>query len=117
MTALKILKENNQIEHHKFKDLMNVIFESLLIKTVDVDSIYILKQKKVNNQFAVFLEQFVESGFIDSKQSKLEFINFIDKLNMQKELLEIESKAVNLKDIKIAANRLGKKSQSAFESK
>jgi hypothetical protein len=36
---------------------------------------------------------------------------------MQKELLEIASGETNMEDIKIAAQRLGNKSQSAFETK
>lgn len=51
-----------------------------------------------------------------SKEEKLHLIKYISKLKMQQELLEIASGEVNLDDIKIAGKRLGKKSQSAFES-
>jgi hypothetical protein len=53
----------------------------------------------------------------DSRETKLEFINFLDKLNMQKELLELEKGETKISDIKAAAKRLERKSQSAFQTK
>lgn len=50
-------------------------------------------------------------------KDKLALMHFIDKLIMQKELLELQAGITNLADIQIAAQRLGKKSQSTFETK
>ena len=52
-----------------------------------------------------------------SKQSRLTLIDFIDKLNMQKELLALDKGESTIAEIKLAGRRLGKKSQSAFEKK
>ena len=51
------------------------------------------------------------------RKNKLELINFLDKLNTQKELLELAKGQTNITDIRKAAKRLGKKSQSAFKTK
>ena len=42
---------------------------------------------------------------------------FISKLNLQKELLELASGEIKIQDLQKASQRLGKKSQSAFEEK
>jgi AAA+ ATPase superfamily predicted ATPase len=52
-----------------------------------------------------------------SDEERLKIMDIIDELKIQKELLEIEAGTIKLADIKKAARRLGKKSQSAFETK
>ena len=54
---------------------------------------------------------------LNDKKKKLEFINFIDKLNLQKELLDLQKGITNIDDIKKSAQRFGRKSQSAFSTK
>lgn len=47
----------------------------------------------------------------------MNLINFIDKINMQKELLQLKRNEIGISEIQIAGKRLGKKSQSAFTLK
>ncbi len=54
---------------------------------------------------------------VREKKEKLELINFIDKMNIQKELLELQKEETNISQIETAGKRLGKKSQSAFINK
>jgi hypothetical protein len=44
-------------------------------------------------------------------------IDFIDKINHQRELLELITKETNIEDIKKAGKHLARKSQSAFKNK
>ncbi|HVW12867.1 MAG TPA: hypothetical protein VHB54_03545 [Mucilaginibacter sp.] len=117
MTTLEKIEDLNQIDQEEFYKLVKMVYNSFLINRKYTSSSYVTKKEKLINSFSTFLEQYLELQFAGSKQSKLDFINFIDKLNMQKELLEIASGEANMNDIKIAAQRLGKKSQSAFEMK
>jgi len=52
-----------------------------------------------------------------SKEQKLDTINLLDKLKTQKENLELIKSYISPSDVEQAAERLGKKSQSAFEFK
>ncbi|WP_293298849.1 hypothetical protein [Pedobacter sp. UBA4863] len=56
-------------------------------------------------------------NFTGSKENKSALIKFISKLNLQKELLELASGEIKIQDLQKASQRLGKKSQSAFEEK
>ena len=59
----------------------------------------------------------IEKKLNNSKQDKLELINLMDKLNMQKELLELLKENVSHEKLQLAADRLGKKAQSSFKNK
>ncbi|MBS1532785.1 MAG: hypothetical protein JSU01_20955 [Bacteroidetes bacterium] len=117
MTTVEKIEDLNQIGQEEFYNVVKMLYNSFLINRKYSSSSYVIKKEKLIDSFSLFLEQYLELQFVSSKQSKLDLINFIDKLNMQKELLEIASGEANMNDIKIAAQRLGKKSQSAFEMK
>jgi hypothetical protein len=68
------------------------------------------------SSFVKLMDKYLELKVID-KKNRIEIINFIDKLNLQKELLDLQKGVSNMKDIKVAAHRLGRKSQSAFLTK
>lgn len=115
MTAIQEIRDKNKIEKQDFDTLSNIVFDSILIKGSYKTAIQLEKKEKLIDAFSSFIEQLVELRLASSKQNKLELINFIDKLNMQKELLELEKGETKMDDIQTAANRLGKKAQSSFE--
>lgn len=49
--------------------------------------------------------------------NKAKLIKFLARLDLQKDLLEVEKGRIKMTDIKAAGKRLGKKAQSAFETK
>lgn len=117
MIAIQEIQDKNKIEKHDIDNLSNIVFDSILVKGSYKNTTQLKKKEKLIEAFSVFVEQLMELRLTSSKQNKLELINFIDKLNMQKELLELEKGETNISDIQTAANRLGKKAQSAFAGK
>ncbi|TCC94173.1 hypothetical protein EZ428_05180 [Pedobacter frigiditerrae] len=73
------------------------------------------KKEQLIDSFSELIEKIMDVS--NSRQEKLMLINFLDKLNHQKEVLEILSGERKFNDIKKASERLGKKAQSAFETK
>jgi hypothetical protein len=65
------------------------------------------------NKLIPLLEQYLDETVLD-KQSKLAVVKVLDKMILQKELIELSIQGRSHEDLKIAAERLGKKSQSAF---
>ncbi len=117
MTAIQEIKDKNRIEKHDIDTLSNIVFDSILVKGDYKTTAQLDKKEKLIDAFAAFVEQLVELRLTSSKENKLELINFIDKLNMQRELLELEKGEISISDIQTAANRLGRKAQSAFGGK
>lgn len=117
MNAIERIKKYNSIEETEFDSMSKLMFHSFQINKNYKSENYIVKKEELITSFTQFLEKYLELDFLNSNKEKLEIINFIDKMNMQKELLELQKGDINISDIQIAANRLGKKSQSAFNIK
>jgi hypothetical protein len=117
MNAIEKITKRNSIDETEFESMSKLMFQSFQINKQYKSESYLTKKEELINSFTQFLEKYLELHFLNSKKEKLEIINFIDKMNMQKELLELQRGDIKISDIQIAANRLGKKSQSAFEIK
>ena len=116
MTAIEKLERQNNIQEQEFDSIMSNVFQSFLIKKDYKSGTYLGKKEELLSYFTQFLEKYLELQFTNSKKDKLELINFIDKINMQRELLELQRNEIDISQIRIAGRRLGKKSQSAFIS-
>ena len=117
MAALQEIESINQINEQDLSNVTKIVLESLMIKRNSKKHSLATKQEEFINIFSSFLEKYLDLEMVSSRQNKIYLINFIDKLNMQKELLELLKGETNVSDIKIAAQRLGRKSQSAFKTK
>lgn len=116
MTAIEKLEQQNNIQEEEFDNVMSNVFQSILIRKDYKSEIYLGKKEELLNCFIQFLEKYLELQFINSKKDKLALINFIDKINMHKELLELQRNKIDISQMRIAGKRLGKKTQSAFIS-
>lgn len=88
------------------------------------DSFY-LDEKKVNGSKNVeeqifFLENFIhylnrllKSSHVTTAEQRVTLLKTIAKLTLQKEVMEVRSGKVKFENLQIAAERMGKKSQSA----
>jgi len=68
------------------------------------------------NIFTSFIEGSINISNFSTTSSKLELINFLDKMNRYREGLEIERRKLDVDELKKAANRFGNKAQSAFDT-
>lgn len=115
MTAIGQIE--NKIEPHEFDNISKMLLESFLINADGKSDAFISKKEELLEHFSSFLEKYLQLHFLRSSQDKLQLINFIDKVNLQRELLELSKAKTKAADIKLAGQRLGKKSQSAFKTK
>lgn len=112
-----IEKIENSIEEKDFDSISKLMFHSLYIKRDYKSHNYINKKEELLVYFTEFLEKYLELEIVNNKKQKLEIINLIDKMNLQKELLDLQKGISNLSEIQAAGKHLGSKSQSAFKTK
>lgn len=114
MQMEKSLKFINKVDEQEAKEVFHVLASSLIF-----DSSYNTKAELHDKSifisfFSRILEEAMQNNVVKSKQDRLKVIKFLDKLKQQKEAVEFaKGNEVNLK---IAAERLGKKVQSAFST-
>ncbi|MEI9918545.1 MAG: hypothetical protein WDO14_07060 [Bacteroidota bacterium] len=102
----------NRIGETDVKDLAAILLHSLSIKKDNpVESLK--HQDSILNKLISFLEKCLDENLLNN-QDKLLVVKVLDKLNLQKELIELKLQGQSIENLKIAAERLGKKSQSAF---
>ncbi len=117
----KIVTHNNiSVEPITIDDLNKI--NSVLLEALNIKDLYSndpavdYKVELIN----IYSELLYKILFISPKlsnDSQLKLINLLHKINAPKEALEIIRSKVSAEDLLIASERLGKKSQSAFELK
>lgn len=117
MTTIEKYENENALKAHDFDAFSKLMFQSFLINRNSTDNEILNKKEELISSLTTFLEKFLELKFADSKQDTLKLIDLIDKMNIQKELVELQKNQINLTEIEAAAQSLGKKSQSAFKGK
>jgi hypothetical protein len=117
MITLKEIERKNKLEEKDFEGINEIFFKSFMINRNYKKTSSLEKKEELLSTFTAFLEKYLKFDMVTSKQSKLNLVNFIDKLNLQRELLETEKGNINLSELEIASKRFGKKAQSAFEKK
>ncbi len=116
-SVLNDINTKNEIEESEFSKMTKHVYGSFLLnqrksKKSDLD-----KQIILISLFSQMLEKYLELQMLNDKQLKIEFINFIDKLNLQKELLDLQKGKTELRKIRTASRNLGRKAQSAFKAR
>jgi len=94
-----------------------VLVDSLNIKNIYSDNSGDSYKEDMINAFSELLKKVLFQSPEISNDSKLTVIKLLQKINTQKEALEIIRSKVSAEDLMIASERLSKKSQSAFELK
>jgi transcription initiation factor TFIIIB Brf1 subunit/transcription initiation factor TFIIB len=117
MTTIKEIKKQNKISASEFDSISKIVLDSFLLDVETKDISQFQKKKELLDIYKSFISKYLELKFVHSKEEKLTIIRFLDKLNLQKELLDLSEGLINLSDIKSAAKSLGRKSQSAFKIK
>lgn len=112
MTLAEEIDKINRISETDVKDLATILLHSFRFSKNDAtDSLK--HQDSILSDFIIFLEKYLDENVLD-QQDKLVVVKILDKINIQKELIELKRQGLSIEDFKIAAERLGKKSQSAF---
>ncbi len=114
---LSTVENLNIIDEDDLTKISNAIIESVLIKRVYKQDSVISYKEDMLDSLAELLKKILFNDTHISKETKLNVICLLDKVNTQKELLEMIRSKVSPEDLLIASQRLSKKSQSAFELK
>lgn len=114
--TLTEIRDQNEIQENEFDEMTKLMFDSFLIKKSRKDKAIIEKQTYLISLFTEMLNKYIEFQMLSDRKRKLEVINFIDKLNLQKELLDLQKGASKIADINESAQRFGRKAQSSFST-
>jgi hypothetical protein len=116
MNTLEEIDSINAIDEGDLAKFSAILWDSLLIKRIyKRESLIGYKEDMVEGVTYLLKKMFLNDAL--SKESKLHIINLLDKLNTQKEYLELIKSKISNKDIEAASERLSQKSQSAFDLK
>ncbi len=117
MKTLEKYESENMLEKKDFDMVSELIFQSFSMIRNDESQVSLDKMEALISSFTQFLEEYIEHQFLNSETDKLSLIDFIDKMNMQKELIALRKNETTFEEIEKAGKSLGRKSQSAFEKK
>jgi hypothetical protein len=120
MTTLEHFKTYNIVKKSSdIKYVTDLIYDKILIKDFNKNDIN--QTETVLNSFVTLLENLLNLPSALSKKDKVEIIHMLDDFKLQQEIIEISKKSLSddqfLINLKKASIHLGKKSQSAFETK
>ena len=113
--TLNQIRNQNEIQENEFEEVAKLIYNSFLIKKSRKDKTTLEKQTYLISLFTEMLNKYVELQKLTDKKRKLKVINFIDKLNLQKELLDLQKGVTKISDIKETAQRFGRKAQTSVQ--
>jgi len=98
-------------------NINKVLFDSIYINGIYINESEVNYKENMIDRLAEILNKILVQNAELSDDAKLNIINLLDKLNTQKENLEMIKLKSSIADIQQASERLSKKSQSAFELK
>ncbi len=102
----------NDVKDGDLGGFFNTFIDSLLKR--EKDSLLLSKKIEILDSLIANLNLYFSLNLFKNVQEKLTFIKFVDKLIIEKEVLEIELGVTDSFSIQEAAEHLGKKAQSAF---
>jgi len=107
----------NAIGEDDLNKINLVLLESFYINDIYIEESVVNYKEDMIDSFGEVLKKILLQNSKISKDSKFHIINLLDKLNTQKENLEMLKSKTTKSDILLASERLSRKSQSAFELK
>lgn len=117
MITLKAPEGNVDIQNHDFQRIVAKMVSSLKVREHYVDKIEVEAHHTLISSFRTLLEAMLQIDQAQSREDKLMLIKVISQTKRHQEQLDLASGQITLEDIKVAGERLGRKSQSAFETK
>lgn len=114
---MTLLDEVNIIDEDDLTKIGTALIESVLIKRAYKKGSVISYKGDMLDSLGALLTKILMNDTGISRNAKLNVVDLLDKINTQKEILEMIKSKVSPEDLLIASKRLSKKSQSAFEMK
>lgn len=109
------IKEENKISFSEFEEFSGPLFKSIVvIISKSSGKVDLLKKHRTLNTLKQLIDDVTSIGGLESKDEKIKTINFLEKINLQIELIDLKLQKVKKSDLKMAGKRLGGKAQSGF---
>ena len=112
MTFTETIKELDDLDLQMFGSYSAEVAKSFFVVESKKPKALDIKENLLE-RYMEFLNFYIAQVDLP-RQSKIYWITFLDKLTLQREILELEKNPKQLANIKKAAPHLGKKMQSSF---
>ena len=113
-TTLSDINSLNKVDKNEIDHISHVLYYCMRFENSDIKNNNIAIKPKLIAQLKKILEDILSTDYLSAKEEKVRIIKLIDKLNQQEAAVELA--IGNRQNLKVAAERLGRKSQSAFNS-
>ena len=104
------IEQNNQISKQEFGQLVDLLYGSIAISKKD-NTLEFQEKEQTLDFLLAFLKNYYESHVWESNELEGHFLDFLAKVQLQKEILQIASGQVKLKDVQSAINTFDLKSK------
>lgn len=112
MTLVEEIEHTCHISHADVDNLATILIRSISgMKNNSPESFE--HQNWIISEFISFLKKYLDEEILNT-EDKLVVVKILDKIQLKKEVIEMKLKGLSIEELKVAAERLGKKSQSAF---
>jgi hypothetical protein len=115
MLTVAEIESNNKIDENEFSQMTHIMFHSLILHPAVTDKSLLEKKSLLLTEFTDFLNKMIRFKVTD-RNKKVELIDFIEKLNLQRDLIDLQKGLINMEDAKRTADNLGRKAQTSFET-
>jgi predicted MPP superfamily phosphohydrolase len=107
------IEKENQISKNEFDQVSSLLYGSIVLS--NKDNTQNLNEKTQTLDFLIaFLNDYLNSHEWESDESEIKFIDFLSKLQLQKEVLQIMTSEKTLSDIKSSIRTFEKKNEFAI---
>jgi len=115
MLTLAEIENHNKIDENEFSQMTRIMFNSIILHPAANDKSLLEKKSLLLTEFSDLLNKMIQFKVTD-RNKKVELIDFIEKLNLQKDLIDLQKGLINMEDAKQVADNLGKKAQTSFKT-
>ena len=105
---LENIQQSDQISEQDFGQLANWLHSSVTISNTDNAIQYEKKEQRLDFLIA-FLKDYYENRDWESDELEANFLDFLSKVYLQKELLQIATGEIKIKDVQSAIRSFGVK--------
>ena len=106
--VIENIEKNNQFSEHELGQLTNWLYGSVTFS--DKDNVSEYKKKAQRLDFLIsFLKDYYEDHDWESDELEANFLDFLSKVYLQKELLQIATGEIKIKDVQSAIRSFGVK--------
>ena len=106
--VIENIEKNNQFSEQELGQLTNWLYSSVALSDKDNANQYKKKEQRLDFLIS-FLKDYYEDNDWESDELEANFLDFLSKVYLQKELLQIATGEIKIKDVQSAIRSFGVK--------